>query len=193
MSVAYSEPYQRSKKYFAKIFNAEKLLSIFEKRSTLDIWQGSEYTSGCWNLFFFSPIFNISKPQTLMQKKVRGDYASNVFFLANPGMQGLCLKYTEIELSFVPKTASKRFSKVSINTFTPRDFPSTFSYHRFCVPNWLCKSPKAFSHAEDMKKSAEGLQSTVSPPVGPGQSPGGRPTDETPGSSAYLGFENLLL
>ena len=44
-----------------------------------------------------------------------------------------------------------------------------------------------------MKKSAEGLQSTVSPPVGSGQSPGGGPRGEATGSSVYLGFENLLL
>ena len=55
------------------------------------------------------------------------------------------------------------------------------------------KKPKAFSHAEDMKKSAEGLHSAVSLPIGPGQSPGGGSRDEAPGSSAYFGFENLLL
>ena len=44
-----------------------------------------------------------------------------------------------------------------------------------------------------MKKSAGGLQSTVNPPVGPGQSPGGGPRGKALGSSAYLGFENLLL
>ena len=36
-------------------------------------------------------------------------------------------------------------------------FPSTLSYHCFCVPNWACKRPKAFSHAEDMEKLAGGL------------------------------------
>ena len=44
-----------------------------------------------------------------------------------------------------------------------------------------------------MKKSAGDLQSAVSPPVGPGQSPGGGPNGEPPGSSASMGFENLLL
>ena len=48
-------------------------------------------------------------------------------------------------------------------------FPNTLSYHHFCAPNWFCKGLKAFSYAEDMKKSAGGLQSTVSPPVGAGQ------------------------
>ena len=72
-------------------------------------------------------------------------------------------------------------------------FLSTLSYHHFCVSNWVCKRPKAFSHAEDMKELAGGLQSTVSPPVGPGQSPGEGPRSEAPGSSVYLGFENLLL
>ena len=52
-------------------------------------------------------------------------------------------------------------------------FPSTLTYHCFYVSNWVCKRPKAFSHAEDLKKSAGGLQSTASPPVGPGQSPSG--------------------
>ena len=49
-------------------------------------------------------------------------------------------------------------------TGTAGIFPSTLSYHRFCVPNWVCKRPGAFSHDEDMKKSAVGLQGTVSPP-----------------------------
>ena len=72
-------------------------------------------------------------------------------------------------------------------------FPSTLSYHRFCVPNSVCKRAKAFSHAEDIKKSVRGLQSTVSPPVGPGQSPGWGPRNKVPGSSVYLGFENISL
>ena len=73
----------------------------------------------------------------------------------------------------------------------PGFFPSTLSYHHFCVPNWVYKRPKAFSYAKDMKKSAGGLQGTVSPPVDPA---GGRGAarGETPGSSVYLGFENLL-
>ena len=77
--------------------------------------------------------------------------------------------------------------------WNPAVFPSTLSYHHFCVPNWVCKKPKAFSLAEDMNKSAGGLQSAVSPLVGPGQSHGGGPRDEAVGSSAYLGFENPLL
>ena len=67
-------------------------------------------------------------------------------------------------------------------------FPSSLSYHHFCVPNRVCKKLKAFSYAEDMKKSAGGLQSAVSPPVGPGQSPGRGPRGEAPGISVYLGF-----
>ena len=43
-----------------------------------------------------------------------------------------------------------------------------------------------------MKKSAGDLQSAVSPPVGPGQSPGGGLRGEAPERSTYLGFENLL-
>ena len=39
----------------------------------------------------------------------------------------------------------------------------------FCVPHWVCKRLKTFSHAEDMKKSARGLQSVVSPPLGQGR------------------------
>ena len=39
-----------------------------------------------------------------------------------------------------------------------------------------------------MKKSAGGLQSTVSPAVGPGQNLGGGTRGKAPGSSAYLGF-----
>ena len=52
---------------------------------------------------------------------------------------------------------------------------------------------KALSHAEDIKKSVGGLESSVSPPVGPGQSPDGELRADAPGSSVYLGFENLLL
>ena len=55
------------------------------------------------------------------------------------------------------------------------------------------KKPKAFSHAEDMKNSAEGLHSAVNLPIGPWHSRGGGPRDEAPGSSAYFGFESLLL
>ena len=58
---------------------------------------------------------------------------------------------------------------------------------------WVCKRPKAFSHLEDMKKSAEGLQNAVSHPIGPGKSPDGGPRRKAPGSSAYLGFENLKI
>ena len=42
-------------------------------------------------------------------------------------------------------------------------------------------------------KSAGGLQSAISPQIGPGQSPGGGPRDKAPESSTYLDFENLLL
>ena len=42
----YSEPCQTSKmECFAKIVNGLKLLIIFAKRSVLDVWQGSKYTS----------------------------------------------------------------------------------------------------------------------------------------------------
>ena len=60
-----------------------------------------------------------------------------------------------------------------------------YIYKLFAMPPFL--------RAEGLKKSAGGLQSTVSPPVGPRQSPGGIPRGEVPGSSKYLGFENLLL
>ena len=77
---AYSELYQRSKmKSFVKIVNVKKLLTIFSKPSILDVSLGSEYASGYWNLFF-SPIFNISKPCTLVEKKVCGDHTPNFFF-----------------------------------------------------------------------------------------------------------------
>ena len=70
--------------------------------------------------------------------------------------------------------------------------PSTLSYHHFCVPNWVCERPKAFSDTKDMKKLAGDLQNTVSTPVGPEQNPGGGLRDEASGSSVCLGFENLL-
>ena len=44
---AHSEPSQKSKmELFAKIINGLKLLNILTKGSILDIWLGSEYTSG---------------------------------------------------------------------------------------------------------------------------------------------------
>ena len=55
------------------------------------------------------------------------------------------------------------------------------------------ESVNAFSHAEDMKKLAGGLQSAISPLIGPRRSPGGGPRGEAPGRLPYLGFENLLL
>ena len=43
---AYSESCETSKtKRFGKIVNSLKLLTIFTKRSILDIWQASEYAS----------------------------------------------------------------------------------------------------------------------------------------------------
>ena len=60
----------------------------------------------------------------------------------------------------------------------PGFFPSSLPYLCFCVPNWVCKRPKIFSHAEDTKKSAGGLQSAISPQMGIGQSLGGRPRIE---------------
>ena len=46
-SEAYSEPCQTSKvEIFAKIVNGFCQLTIFSKRSILDVWQGSEYASG---------------------------------------------------------------------------------------------------------------------------------------------------
>ena len=44
-----------------------------------------------------------------------------------------------------------------------------------------------------MKKSAGGLQSAVSPPVGPGQSPDWGPRCKALEYLAYMGFEYLLL
>ena len=44
-----------------------------------------------------------------------------------------------------------------------------------------------------MKNSLGDLQSAVSPPVGPEQSPVKLPRGEAPENSVYLGFENLLL
>ena len=74
-----------------------------------------------------------------------------------------------------------------------RGFSKHFVIPPFCASNWVCKRPEAFSYAEDMKKSAGGLQSTVSSSVGPGQNLGVGPRDEAPQSSVYLGFENLFL
>ena len=43
---AFTEPRRTSKmKRFAKIVNNWKPLTFFAKRSILDVWQGSEYTS----------------------------------------------------------------------------------------------------------------------------------------------------
>ena len=54
----------------------------------------------------------------------------------------------------------------------PGIFSSTLSYHCFCVPNWICKKLKTFSHAKSRKKSAGGLQNTISLPARQGQNPG---------------------
>ena len=61
--------------------------------------------------------------------------------------------------------------KSTLHGLNAGGFPSTLTYHRFCDPNWVCKRLKAFSDIKDMKKSAGSLQSIVSSPVGPGQSP----------------------
>ena len=43
---AYSEPFQISKmEHFAKLVNGSKLITIFAKRSLLDLSLGSEYAS----------------------------------------------------------------------------------------------------------------------------------------------------
>ena len=83
MSEAYSEPYKRlgwsvlQKKYTPKI---SELFS--QKRSILCF---TEFWIGLWMLkFIFSPIFNISKLRTLMQKKVRGDQAPSCVVFAKP-------------------------------------------------------------------------------------------------------------
>ena len=47
VSEAYSEPSQTSKiELFEKVVNGFQPLTIFEKSSILDVWQGSEYASG---------------------------------------------------------------------------------------------------------------------------------------------------
>ena len=54
MSEEYSEPCQRSKmECFLKLVNAKKLLTYFAKCFTLNVLQGSKYSSGCLNLFIF--------------------------------------------------------------------------------------------------------------------------------------------
>ena len=99
-----------------------------------------------------------------------------------------CTSFTHLASA----SADRNLNTVSIDILIAGVFPSTLSYHCFCVPNWVCRRPKAFSHAKDMKKSSGVLQNAVGPPVGPGQSLGGGPRGEVPGSSAYLAFENLL-
>lgn len=55
MPEAYAEPYQRYKmQCFAKIVNTKKPLTMFAKHYLLDVWAGSEYTSGCYaEIYFF--------------------------------------------------------------------------------------------------------------------------------------------
>ena len=46
---AHQQPCQTSKmKVFANIVNVFKPLTIFAKTFILDVWQGSEHTSGIW-------------------------------------------------------------------------------------------------------------------------------------------------
>ena len=68
---------------------SKKHLTIFAKGSILDILEDSEYASGCWNLFFL-PIFNISKPCTLMLKEMHDDHAPSLFFFAKPDALFAC-------------------------------------------------------------------------------------------------------
>ena len=52
--VPYSEPCQSFKmECFAKIVSGQKLLTLFVKGSTLDVWQGSEYASVICHSFFW--------------------------------------------------------------------------------------------------------------------------------------------
>ena len=47
----YSEPYRASKiDRFAKIVNNLMPVAIFEKRSSLEAWKGSEYASALWEI-----------------------------------------------------------------------------------------------------------------------------------------------
>ena len=54
-SVSYSETCQTCKmEYFAKIVNGFETLTIFAKRSVLDVWQGFEYASSSHQIFTIS-------------------------------------------------------------------------------------------------------------------------------------------
>ena len=66
----------------SNLSGSKKITQVnFSKGSILDVWQGSEYTSKWWKVCFH---FSISKPCTLMQKKVHGDHIPILFFFAKP-------------------------------------------------------------------------------------------------------------
>ena len=69
--------------FYTAIYQVQKKITQvnFSKGFILDVWQGSEYTSKWWKVCFH---FNISKPRTLMQKKVHGDHIPILFFFAKP-------------------------------------------------------------------------------------------------------------
>ena len=73
----------KKKGLWEEIIDFNEINYFFDILNILDVWQGSEYV-WCWSLFF--QIFHISKPRTLMQKKVRGDYTPRFFFFAKPAI-----------------------------------------------------------------------------------------------------------
>ena len=116
---AYSESYQKSKmECFEKLVNVKKLLTVFAKRFILMFYR---ILIRFWMLEpIFSPINHISKPRTLMEKKVRVDHAPSFFFFAKPAAPPLIsyslgktlwgwLKRRDLEVSYCKRSLIKRW------------------------------------------------------------------------------------
>ena len=137
----------------------------------------------CWKIVEFLKI-SVKKFKTFYHEKQRA-VLRKLFSLHPPNKNLLCPwnKNFLTELSGIYRH--------------PEVFPSTFSYHRFFVPNLVCemhfcKRPNAFFLHQWDEETSRGSAEYCKLAVGPGQSPGGGPRKKAPGSSVYLGFKNLL-
>ena len=131
-----------------------------------------------------------------MKKLLHGE----VVISPNPKIISSIIKQSEyLDEELLTKVNNKFYTPDEFNNalqnlnMASQLFSMHLSYHRFCIPNWVCKRPKAFLTFKTWRNQQGGLESTVSPPVDSGQSPGRGPSGKTLGSSAYLGLENLSL
>ena len=109
-----------------------------------------------WTLFWkciFLRLWHFSSPTTYAIKLIVLVVVSRLMFL---------MKHFFFSLKNTPSFCQAAPLNLQTVQASPllREFPlsgvflSTLLYHHFCIPNWICKKPMAFSHVEDMKKSA---------------------------------------